>query len=77
MQTAAALSAVKRAGLEARVGDLFAGISEAAKPGKQNGLRDLLGPGVTMLERDIGERRPEYARYVRETNAFLPGWPRA
>ena len=29
--------------------------------------------GVTMLERDIGERRPGYARYVRETNAFLPG----
>jgi steroid 5-alpha reductase family enzyme len=29
--------------------------------------------GVTMLEQDIGERRPEYARYIRETNAFLPG----
>jgi steroid 5-alpha reductase family enzyme len=29
--------------------------------------------GVTMLEKDIGERRPEYARYVRETNAFFPG----
>lgn len=29
--------------------------------------------GVTMLETDIGERRPEYARYIRETNAFLPG----
>lgn len=33
--------------------------------------------GVSLLERDIGERRPEYARYVRETNAFLPGKPRA
>lgn len=32
--------------------------------------------GVALLERDIGERRPEYARYVRETNAFLPGPPR-
>jgi steroid 5-alpha reductase family enzyme len=32
--------------------------------------------GVTLLEKDIGERRPEYARYIRETNAFLPGWPR-
>lgn len=32
--------------------------------------------GVVMLERDIGERRPDYARYVRETNAFLPGRPR-
>jgi len=29
--------------------------------------------GVTMLESDIGERRPEYARYIRETNAFMPG----
>jgi steroid 5-alpha reductase family enzyme len=29
--------------------------------------------GVSMLEKDIGERRPEYARYVRETNAFFPG----
>jgi steroid 5-alpha reductase family enzyme len=29
--------------------------------------------GVTLLEQDIGERRPEYARYVRETNAFIPG----
>ena len=29
--------------------------------------------GVTLLEKDIGERRPEYARYIRETNAFLPG----
>ena len=32
--------------------------------------------GVSMLEQDITERRPEYARYVRETNAFLPGRPR-
>ena len=32
--------------------------------------------GVALLERDIGERRPEYARYVRETNAFVPGPPR-
>jgi len=52
MQTAAALSAVKGAGLEARVGELFFGISEAVKPGKQNGLRDLLGPSVGMLEHD-------------------------
>ena len=32
--------------------------------------------GVTLLEKDIGERRPEYARYIREVNAFLPGRPR-
>jgi steroid 5-alpha reductase family enzyme len=29
--------------------------------------------GVTMLEKTIGERRPEYANYVRSTNAFFPG----
>ena len=32
--------------------------------------------GVAMLERTIGERRPEYASYVRRTNAFFPGQPR-
>ena len=29
--------------------------------------------GVTLLEKDIAERRPAYAEYVRRTNAFLPG----
>jgi steroid 5-alpha reductase family enzyme len=33
--------------------------------------------GVTLLERDIGERRPAYADYVRRTNAFIPGPRRA
>ncbi len=32
--------------------------------------------GVTLLEKDIGERRPKYADYVRRTNAFFPGRPR-
>lgn len=32
--------------------------------------------GVTLLERDIGQRRPGYADYVRRTNAFWPGPPR-
>jgi len=32
--------------------------------------------GVTLLERDIGQRRPAYAGYVRRTNAFFPGPPR-
>ena len=32
--------------------------------------------GVRLLERDIGERRPAYAGYVRRTNAFFPGPPR-
>jgi len=58
MQTAAALSAVAGAGLQARVGELFFGISEAVKPGKRNGLRDLLGSSVATLEHDpnIGGR---------------------
>ena len=29
--------------------------------------------GVRLLERDIGERRPAYAEYVRRTNTFFPG----
>jgi steroid 5-alpha reductase family enzyme len=29
--------------------------------------------GVTLLERDIGERRPLYAEYARRTNTFFPG----
>ncbi len=33
--------------------------------------------GVRLLERDIGERRPAYADYVRRTNAFFPGPPKA
>ena len=32
--------------------------------------------GVTLLEKDIGERRPQYADYIRRTNAFFPGAPR-
>lgn len=33
--------------------------------------------GVSLLESTIIERRPEYAEYIRRTNAFLPGPPRA
>lgn len=32
--------------------------------------------GVVLLEKDIGQRRPQYAEYVRRTNAFFPGPPR-
>jgi len=32
--------------------------------------------GVTLLEKDIGERRPQYAEYVRRTNEFFPGAPK-
>jgi steroid 5-alpha reductase family enzyme len=31
--------------------------------------------GVALLERSIGERRPDYIDYVRSTSAFIP-WPR-
>ena len=33
--------------------------------------------GVTLLERDIGKRRPAYAEYIQRTNAFFPGVPRS
>ena len=32
--------------------------------------------GAALLERDIGERRPGYAEYVRRTSGFLPRPPR-
>ena len=59
MQTAAALSAVKQAGLAARIADIFLGLSEPAVAGKRNGLRDLLAAhGVSMLDHDHQRRRP-------------------
>ncbi len=55
MQTMAALDAVKRAGLEAKIPSLFMGLSEPSKPGKTNGLRALLESfKVPMLEHDTG-----------------------
>ena len=33
--------------------------------------------GVSLLEQDIGERRPAYADYIRRTPAFWPGRPRS
>lgn len=33
--------------------------------------------GVALLEKDITERRPKYADYIKRTNAFFPGPPRA
>lgn len=29
--------------------------------------------GVTLLERDIADRRPRYSQYIKQTNAFFPG----
>jgi glucose-6-phosphate isomerase len=68
MQTIAALSAVKAAGLEARVPELFLGLTEPGKPGGRNGLRDLLGGhGVAMLEHHTGVG----GRYSALTNVGL------
>lgn len=53
MQTAAALAAVKQAGFEARIAEIFLGLSEPAVAGKRNGLRDLLAAhGVSLLDHD-------------------------
>ena len=53
MQTIAALSAVKAEGLETRIPDIFLGLTEPAKTGKRNGLRDLLGKfHVPMLDHE-------------------------
>jgi steroid 5-alpha reductase family enzyme len=32
--------------------------------------------GVTLLEKTITDRRPDYANYQARTNAFFPGPPR-
>ncbi len=49
------LSAVKAAGLESKIPEMFLGITEPDKPGKTNGLRALLGSlGVPMLEHHTG-----------------------
>jgi len=55
VQALAALDAVKRAGLEQRIPDLFLGITEPAAPGKANGLRALLeAHGVPVLDHHPG-----------------------
>jgi glucose-6-phosphate isomerase len=68
MQTIAALSAMKNEGLQTRIPDIFLGISEPAKSGKANGLRDLLGKyRVPMLDHDTGVG----GRYSALTNVGL------
>lgn len=68
MQTIAALSAVQEEGLQTRIPDIFLGISEPAKAGKANGLRDLLGKyRVPMLDHDTGVG----GRYSAFTNVGL------
>jgi len=55
MQTIAVLSALRDAGLQTRIPDIFLGITEPATSGKANGLRDLLGQyHVPMLNHDAG-----------------------
>jgi len=55
MQTIAALTAVKGQGLETRIPDLFFGLTELAKPGKRNGLRELLAAHrVPILDHHTG-----------------------
>lgn len=68
MQTIASLSAIKAAGLGARIPELFLGLSEPAKPGGRNGLRELLGGhGVALLEHHTGVG----GRYSALTNVGL------
>jgi glucose-6-phosphate isomerase len=68
MQTMAALSAVQAEGLEQRIPDNFIGLSEPAKSGTHNGLRDLLGKfHVPMLDHHTGVG----GRYSALTNVGL------
>ena len=54
-QAIATLSAVKAAGLDKRIPELFLGITEPAVKGKANGLRDLFGSlNIPMLEHSTG-----------------------
>jgi glucose-6-phosphate isomerase len=68
MQTIAALSALREAGLQTRIPDIFLGISEPSRSGKANGLRDLLGKfRVPMFDHDTGVG----GRYSALTNVGL------
>jgi glucose-6-phosphate isomerase len=54
-QAIATLSAVKAAGLEKRIPELFLGITEEDKPGRHNGLRSLFAAhGIPMLAHHDG-----------------------
>jgi glucose-6-phosphate isomerase len=55
MQTIAALSSLKAQNLGPRIPDIFLGLTEPAKAGKKNGLRDLLSHHhIPCLEHDTG-----------------------
>jgi len=54
-QGIAALAAVRAAGLEARIPDMFLGVTEPAVAGRANGLRDLFGSlGIPLLDHPTG-----------------------
>jgi len=61
--------------LMAVAGSGLAGAWTILSPLMMTGLL-LKVSGVTLLERDIGERRPAYRDYIARTNAFIPGPPR-
>jgi glucose-6-phosphate isomerase len=68
MQTMAALTAVQARGLGQRIPDNFLGLTEPARSGRRNGLRDLLGKfHVPMLEHHPGVG----GRYSALTNVGL------
>ena len=55
VQALAALDAVKRAGLERRIPELFLGITEPSREGTVNGLRRLFeAHGIALLEHHTG-----------------------
>jgi glucose-6-phosphate isomerase len=55
VQALAALDAVKRAGLEERIPELFLGITEPTLAGKSNGLRQLFeAHGIALLDHHTG-----------------------
>jgi glucose-6-phosphate isomerase len=55
VQALAALAAVAQAGLAGRLPELFLGITEPARPGKENGLRTLLeAHGIPILNHHPG-----------------------
>jgi glucose-6-phosphate isomerase len=55
VQTITAITTLKNAGLEAKIPELFLGVTEPAMPGKTNGLRALLSSfGVPMLDHHTG-----------------------
>jgi glucose-6-phosphate isomerase len=55
MQAATAIEALREAKLEGRIAESMLGITEPAKPGKSNGMRELLAAHrVPMLDHDPG-----------------------